>query len=163
MPFKTFQWAGDYLDLVDQEPDPELRQTDDNSFVILESFCYLVAPPDPEEGKVYVIPGADMPVDATTRQTTTVPGVEPVRTVVVLVAFLIINGTGWRAGVDLTGGWLLPTALLAAAVLIPLVFAWPSSFKLSWSPFTLLFVAAVLFFLGLFWGIAVDPKLRMWL
>ena len=83
MPFKTFQWAGDYLDLVDQEPDPELRQTDDNSFVILESFCYLVAPPDPEEGKVYVIPGADMPVDATTRQTTTVPGVEPVRTVVV--------------------------------------------------------------------------------
>ena len=58
---------------------------------------------------------------------------------------------------------MLPTALLAAAVLIPLVFAWPSSFKLGWSPFTLLFVAAVLFFLGLFWGIAVDPKLRMWL
>jgi hypothetical protein len=80
-----------------------------------------------------------------------------------LVGFLLVLGTGWRFGVDLTGGWLAPTALLAAAVLVPLVAAWPSPFDLGWTPFTLLLVAASLFFLGLLWGAAVDPQLRMWL
>jgi hypothetical protein len=78
-------------------------------------------------------------------------------------AFLIALGTSWRAGVDLTGGWLCPTLLLLAAVAVPLLLAWPSPFELGWSPFTLLFVATILMLLGPAWGFAVDPTLRGWL
>lgn len=76
---------------------------------------------------------------------------------------LTVLGTGWRVGVDLTGGWVSPMVLLLAAVVIPLVVTWPSPFKLGWSPFTLLFVATVLMLVGPLWGLAVDPSLRWWL
>jgi hypothetical protein len=77
--------------------------------------------------------------------------------------FLIVLGTSWRFGVDLTGGWLSPTLLLLAALVVPLVLEWPSPFELEWSPFTLLFVATILVLLGPLWGLAADPKLRWWL
>lgn len=84
--------------------------------------------------------------------------------IVVAVAILLTAlGTSWRAGVDLTGGWLVPTLVLLALVVIPLIGRWPSPFELGWSPFTLLFVATLLTLLGPLWGLAVDPDLRWWL
>jgi hypothetical protein len=78
-------------------------------------------------------------------------------------ASLTAIGTSWRAGVDLTGGWLFPTLSQLAAVVVLLCFEWPSSFELGWAPFTPLFVAALLMLVGPFWGLAVDPTLRWWL
>jgi hypothetical protein len=81
--------------------------------------------------------------------------------VIVVPAFLTLLGTSWRAGVDLTGGWLAPTVLLLIAILVPFTLL-KSPFDL-WSPSTLLVLAAVLMVVGLPWGRAVDPTLRMWL
>jgi hypothetical protein len=78
-------------------------------------------------------------------------------------AFLIVLGSSWRAGVDLTGGWLSPTLLLLVVVVLPLLLDWPSPFELGWSPFTLLFVATLLTLVGPLWGLAVDPALHWWL
>jgi hypothetical protein len=75
--------------------------------------------------------------------------------------FLIALGTSWRAGVDLTGGWLYPMVLLLIAIVVPLSL-FKSAFDL-WSPSTLLVLAALLTAIGLLWGLAVDPTLRMWL
>ena len=82
--------------------------------------------------------------------------------VVAIPGFLFALGSSWRAGVDLRGGWLFPDAALTAVVAVPLALRW------EWppddvSPSTLLFAAAVLMLLGLLWGRAVDPSLRMWL
>lgn len=82
--------------------------------------------------------------------------------VVVLFVFLAVLGTSWRAGVDLTGGWLSPTLLLALLLVLPLVAAWPSSFEL-WSPFGLLALALGLMAVGMLWGLAVAKELRWWL
>jgi hypothetical protein len=78
-------------------------------------------------------------------------------------AGLTALGTSWRAGVDLTGGWLFPTIVLLGGVVLLLGLEWPSPFELGWSAFTLLFVATLLMLLGPLWGLAVDPTLRWWL
>jgi hypothetical protein len=80
-----------------------------------------------------------------------------------MLAFLTVLGTSWRAGVDLTGGWLSPTLLLLAVAVVPLVLKWPSPFDLDWSPFTLFFVASLLLLVEPLWSLAVDPRLRWWL
>ena len=87
---------------------------------------------------------------------------EIVIAVVVIPAFLLVLGTSWRAGVDVRRGWLGPDAALAAvlAVLLTLRWTWPPEHL---SPFVLLLAAGVLMLLGLLWGGAVDPTLRMWL
>jgi hypothetical protein len=59
------------------------------------------------------------------------------------------------------GGWLSPMALLLIVIVVPLSLL-DSAFDL-WSPSTLLVAAAVLTVIGLVWGLAVDPTLRMWL
>ena len=74
--------------------------------------------------------------------------------------FLVVLGSSWRAGVDLTGGWLVPTFLTAAVVVIPLAIEWTYPFRLEASPFTLLVGAGVLILLGPLWGLWVDPTLR---
>ena len=81
--------------------------------------------------------------------------------IIVAPLFLIVLGTSWRAGVDLTGGWLSPMALLLIVIVVPLSLL-DSAFDL-WSPSTLLVAAALLTVIGLVWGLAVDPALRMWL
>jgi hypothetical protein len=80
---------------------------------------------------------------------------------VVVPLFLTVLGTSWRAGVDLTGGWLSPMALLLVVIVVPLSLL-DSAFDL-WSPSTLLVAAGLLTAIGLIWGLAVDPTLRMWL
>jgi hypothetical protein len=79
------------------------------------------------------------------------------------LVFLIVLGSSWRAGVDLAGGWLVPTLLTAAMVFVPLAIEWTYPFELDWSPFTLLAGAGVLTLLGPLWGLWVDPTLRGWL
>ena len=79
------------------------------------------------------------------------------------LGFLVVLGSSWRAGVDLTGGWLVPTFLTAAVVVIPLAIEWTYPFRLEVSPFTLLVGAGVLILLGPLWGLWVDPTLRGWL
>jgi len=63
VPFKTLHLENGKLKAGDQTPDPELRQIDVDSFLILKSFCYRVPSGDPEEGAVYVVPGADFASD----------------------------------------------------------------------------------------------------
>ena len=55
--------------LGDRTPDPELRQVDEDTFVLLRSFCYRPARGDPDEGAVYLVPGEDFepPVQRDTR------------------------------------------------------------------------------------------------
>lgn len=79
------------------------------------------------------------------------------------LAFLVLLGSSWRAGVDLTGGWLVPTVLTAAIVFVPLASEWTYPLELTLSPFTLLAAAAVLTVVGPLWGLWVDPMLRGWL
>jgi hypothetical protein len=83
--------------------------------------------------------------------------------VVVALVFLVVLGSSWRAGVDLTGGWLVPTVLTAAIVFVPLAIEWTYPFEFDWSPFTLLLAAAALTIVGPLWGLWVDPTLRGWL
>jgi hypothetical protein len=291
VPFENFQWSDGRLELQDGDPNPELRQLDARNFILLKSFCYRVAPGDPEHEAVYVVPAADAELDPETRfkETTEEPphrvvvppstggktdlasvppflwwliasygnhtraallhdalytdaGTTPpvsrrtadrlfltalrepgqktgvfrhwlmwaavslfgsmprllgilcglhvfaiwgltigalvwewgpalgvsrpwwqvlFATVVVVPLFLIVLGTSWRAGVDLTGGWLSPMVLLLIAIFVPLILL-KSAFDL-WSPSTLLVSAALLTVIGLIWGLAVDPTLRMWL
>jgi Protein of unknown function (DUF1353) len=59
MPFRTFTWQNGSLVLGDRTPDPELRQVDEDAFVILRSFAYRAAHGDPDEGVVYLVPGED--------------------------------------------------------------------------------------------------------
>ena len=59
MPFRTFTWEDGSVTLGRSTPDPELRQVDDEQFVILESFCYRAVAPDPDEGTVVLVPGED--------------------------------------------------------------------------------------------------------
>ena len=77
--------------------------------------------------------------------------------------FLVVLGSSWRAGVDLTGGWLFPTLLTAAIVFVPLALEWTYPFEFDWSPFTLLAAAGLLTIVGPLWGLWVDPTLRGWL
>jgi len=82
---------------------------------------------------------------------------------VAAAVFLVVLGSSWRAGVELTGGWLVPTLLTAAVVFVPLAIEWTYPFELDWSPFTLLVAAGVLTLVGPLWGLWVDPTLRGWL
>jgi Protein of unknown function (DUF1353) len=70
VPFRTFEWEDGELKLGRQTPDPELRQTDETSFVILKSFCYRVPRRDPDRGTVYIVPGADTGSSPKTRELT---------------------------------------------------------------------------------------------
>jgi hypothetical protein len=60
MPFRTFAWSDGSVVLEDRTPDPELRQVDEDTFVILRSFCYRAPRADPDEGTVYLVPGEDL-------------------------------------------------------------------------------------------------------
>jgi hypothetical protein len=291
MPFEKFRWSEGKLELQDGDPKPVLCEIDARDFLLLESFCYRVAPGDREQKTVYVIPGADAELDPEPRESETTeepphkvvvppitggqtdlasvppflwwliasygnhtraallhdalyadPGTtapvpraaadrlfltalrEPAQktgvfrhwlmwaavslfgtmprlagalcglhvlavwgltigaavwewgpalgvswpwwqvvlaALIVVPAFLIALGTSWRAGVDLTGGWLAPTALLLIAIVVPFALV-NSAFEL-WSPSTLFVAVTALLLLGLLWGRAVDPSLRMWL
>jgi Protein of unknown function (DUF1353) len=296
VPFRTFRIEDGKLKLGTSTPAPELRQIEANSFAILKSFCYIVPPGDPDEGDVYVIPGADFDSSAATGEVTAdgPDGVTPPRVVippdtggltdlasvppmlwwliasygnhtraallhdalyvdegeppvprrtadrlfltalrepgepkagpfrhwlmwaavsafgtmryrlgalfgahvlavwgltigavvwalgdgivwiswtwwqivlaiVVALAFLVLIGTSWRAGVDLTGGWLVPTLLGTAIVLVPLAIEWTYPFEFELSPFMLLVGALALTLFGPLWGLWVDPTLRGWL
>ena len=81
----------------------------------------------------------------------------------VVPAFLVVVGSSWRAGVDLRGGWLVPTALTSLLIVVPLANEWTYPFELDLDPFTLLVAALVLTLLGPLWGLWVDPTLRGWL
>ena len=59
MPFRTYTVEGGSFAVGDRTPDPELRQVDDDSFVILRSFCYRAFSGDPDAGAVYLVPGED--------------------------------------------------------------------------------------------------------
>lgn len=59
MPFRTFTWQNGSLELGDRTPDPELRQVDEDEFVLVKSFAYRAARGDPDEGVVYLVPGED--------------------------------------------------------------------------------------------------------
>jgi Protein of unknown function (DUF1353) len=59
MPFRTYTWEQGELKLGTATPDPELRQIDKDSFLILKSFCYRAPDDDPDQQTVYLIPGAD--------------------------------------------------------------------------------------------------------
>lgn len=286
MPFRTFSWEGGSVVLGDATPDPELRQVDDDTFVILKSFCYQAARTDPDADAVYLVPGEDFdpPAQLASGQRVVVPpetsgrtdlasvpslfwwliasygnhtrasllhdalyvdsGEPPVprRTAdrlfltalrepgpqkggafrhwlmwaavsafgtmrrglglvfglhlvavwaltiwgivwawgdgiaglgwnawqVVLAAlaglgFLVVVGSSWRAGVDLRGGWLVPTAMTTALIVVPLANEWTYPLELDLDPFTLLAAALVLTLAGPLWGLWVDPTLRGWL
>ena len=286
MPFRTFTVEDGSFSVVDRTPDPELRQVDDDSFVILRSFCYRAASGDPDAGTFYLVPGEDfeapvrvdeelrlvVPPDTTGR--TDLASVPPLfwwliasygnhtratllhdalyvdaadppvprrtadrlllaalrepgpqkggafrhwlmwaavsafgtmrwrlgvvfglhlvavwaltlwaivwawgdgiggigsgvwqalLTALVIPAFLVLVGSSWRAGVDLRGGWLVPTALTSALIVVPLANEWTYPFELALDPFTLLLTALVLTLVGPLWGLWVDPTLRGWL
>jgi Protein of unknown function (DUF1353) len=286
MPFRTFSWEGGSVVLGDATPDPELRQVDEDTFVILKSFCYQAARTDPDADAVYLVPGEDFdsPAQLASGQRVVVPpetsgrtdlasvpslfwwliasygnhtrasllhdalyvdaGEPPVprRTAdrlfltalrepgpqkggafrhwlmwaavsafgtmrrglglvfglhliavwtltiwgivwawgdgiagvgwnawqVVLaalagLAFLVVVGSSWRAGVDLRGGWLVPTAMTTALIVVPLANEWTYPLELDLDPFTLLAAALVLTLAGPLWGLWVDPTLRGWL
>jgi hypothetical protein len=286
MPFRTFSWEGGSVVLGDATPDPELRQVDEDTFVILKSFCYRAARTDPDADSVYLVPGEDFdpPAQLASGQRVVVPpetsgrtdlasvpslfwwliasygnhtrasllhdalyvdaGEPPVprRTAdrlfltalrepgpqkggafrhwlmwaavsafgtmrrglglvfglhliavwtltiwgivwawgdgiagvgwnawqVVLaalagLAFLVVVGSSWRAGVDLRGGWLVPTAMTTALIVVPLANEWTYPLELDLDPFTLLAAALVLTLAGPLWGLWVDPTLRGWL
>jgi hypothetical protein len=286
MPFRTFSWEGGSVVLGDATPDPELRQVDEDTFVILKSFCYRAARTDPDADSVYLVPGEDFdpPAQLASGQRVVVPpetsgrtdlasvpslfwwliasygnhtrasllhdalyvdaGEPPVprRTAdrlfltalrepgpqkggafrhwlmwaavsafgtmrrglglvfglhliavwtltiwgivwawgdgiagvgwnawqVVLaalagLAFLVVVGSSWRAGVDLRGGWLVPTAMTTALIVAPLANEWTYPLELDLDPFTLLAAALVLTLAGPLWGLWVDPTLRGWL
>ena len=286
MPFRTFAWEDGSVVLGDRTPDPELRQVDEDTFLILRSFCYRAARGDPDEGVVYLVPGEDferppgsaldervvVPPDTSGRtDLASVPslfwwliasygnhtrasllhdalyvdeGAPPVprRTadrlfltalrepgpqkggafrhwlmwaavsafgtmrwhlgllfglhlvavwaltiwavvwawgdgiggigwsagqvalaVVLGLAFLVVVGSSWRAGVDLRGGWLVPTAMTSLLIVVPLADEWTYPFELVLDPFTLLVAALALTLVGPLWGLWVDPTLRGWL
>jgi Protein of unknown function (DUF1353) len=73
VPFRSYQWVGDRLEVADDDPLPELQQIAPDTFVILKSFCYRVAagPDDPETGSVYVVPSKGAKPDRTTRHAKT--------------------------------------------------------------------------------------------
>ena len=286
MPFRTLTWEEGSVAVGDRTPDPELRQIDEDTFVILRSFCYRSPSTDPDEGVVYVVPGEDfepsahrglgarviVPPDMSGRtDLASVPSLfwwliasygnhtrasllhdalyvdegeppvprrtadrlfltalrEPgpqkggafrhwlmwaavsafgtmrwrlgllfglhvvavwalticaivwawadgiggigwsawqiVLAALVGLAFLVVVGSSWRAGVDLRGGWLVPTAMTSLLVVVPLANEWTYPFELVLDPFTLLVVALALMLLGPLWGLWVDPTLRGWL
>jgi hypothetical protein len=284
MPFRTFRWENGQPALGNATPDPELRQLDEDTFLILKTFCYRAPRGDPDEGGVYVVPGEDYEPPGTAAATgvvvppdtageTDLASVPPVfwwliasygnhtlaallhdalyvedaeppvprRTAdrlflnalrespqkagpfrhwlmwaavsafgtmrhrlgllfgahilavwaltigavvwawgdgilgiswtwwqvviaaVAALAFLVVLGTSWRAGVDVTGGWLVPTVMTCAIPIVPLAIEWTYPFELELSPFTLLAGAAVLTLTGPLWGLWVDPTLRGWL
>ena len=59
MPFRTFTWENGSAVPGDRTPDPELRQIDEDTFVLLRSFCYRAGRGDPDEGVVFLVPGED--------------------------------------------------------------------------------------------------------
>jgi hypothetical protein len=59
--FGTCRWNGNALTLGEAEPKPRLSQEEPNLFLLLESFYYRVPTDDPDEGRVYVVAGADAP------------------------------------------------------------------------------------------------------
>jgi Protein of unknown function (DUF1353) len=286
MPFRTFAWENGSLVPGDRTPDPELRQIDEDTFVLLRSFCYRAARGDPDEGVVYLVPGEDFeqPPGSALDERVVVPpetsgrtdlasvpslfwwliasygnhtrasllhdalyvdeGPPPVPrrtadrlfltalrepgpqkggafrhwlmwaavsafgtmrwhlgllfglhlvavwaltiwavvwawgdgiggigwnawqfalTVLVGLAFLVVVGSSWRAGVDLRGGWLVPTAMTSLLIVVPLASEWTYPFELDLDPFTLLVAALALTLVGPLWGFWVDPTLRGWL
>jgi hypothetical protein len=71
----------------------------------------------------------------------------------VVPPFLVVMGSSWRAGANVTSGWL-PTVLMAAPVLVLLGIAG------SGRAFWLLLGVLALVLLGHVWGLAVDQTLR---
>lgn len=67
--------------------------------------------------------------------------------------FLVVMGSSWRAGANVSSGWL-PTALMATPVVVLLVIAG------SGRAFWLLLGVLALVLLGHVWGLAVDRTLR---
>lgn len=86
-------------------------------------------------------------------------------TALIVVFLLALFGLAWRAGVDVHGGWLAPTAPAVVLLVVGLWREWPEQLEWSpWaSPFNLLACASVLYVAGFLWGYAVDPILRRWL
>ncbi|HEY3050213.1 MAG TPA: DUF1353 domain-containing protein [Gaiellaceae bacterium] len=80
-------------------------------------------------------------------------------TIVVLPIFLVLLGTSWRAGANVTAGWL-PTLLLLLPVLVLMAIAWSGSGLDQGAAFWLFVVVGALLLLGHVWGLAVDPTLR---
>jgi hypothetical protein len=77
-----------------------------------------------------------------------------------ILLFLVVMGSSWRAGANITAGWL-PTALMTAPVLILLGIAWSGKFELDQGvAFWLLLGVLALVLLGHLWGLAVDRTLR---
>jgi hypothetical protein len=79
------------------------------------------------------------------------------------IAYLMLLGASWRAGVDVPRGWIVPLVLSSLLILVPLASEWTYPFELELSPFTLLVTAAALMLIGPLWGFFVDPTLRGWL
>jgi hypothetical protein len=74
--------------------------------------------------------------------------------------FLVVIGSSWRAGANLTEGWL-PTALMTAPILVLLGIAWSGKFELDQNRAFWMFLGVfVLVLLGHVWGFAVDRTLR---
>lgn len=61
VPFGTCTWNSGALTLGRAPPKPRLSQEEPNLFLLLESFYYRVPTSDPDNGRVYVVAGADAP------------------------------------------------------------------------------------------------------
>ncbi len=81
-------------------------------------------------------------------------------TLALVPPFLVIIGSTWRAGANVTLGWL-PTALMAAPVVVLLGIAWSGRLELDQNRAFWMFLGVLaLVLLGHVWGLAVDRTLR---
>jgi hypothetical protein len=98
------------LRLGQAQPDPELRQVDAREFVLLKSFCYrFEARGDPDDGNALREPDETKPAAFSSALSGSL----------FLRGAADALGTSWRAGVDITGGWLAPTLKYGASISAP--------------------------------------------